>query len=237
MSKVLVFKKEDKIVTDSLTVANEFGKRHADVLRKIDALREDLPNDFHERNFERSETVEQNAIGGEVRQVRYDMTRDGWIYLVMSFTGKKAAAVKLVFISEFNRMEAELVGRGIQKAPLKVEQILEMALAEIKRLTSENEVLQADLNYTHLMAVDHATAAGLTAKDILQTCPKITQAADMYRQGQKNKDAYNPAAWVTIYLRQVKGINPAVKQQERYKKYGRFLYNRLEIENVEAHLD
>ncbi len=36
------------------------------------------------------------------------MTKDGFVFLVMGFTGKKAAAFKEAYIAEFNRMEAEL---------------------------------------------------------------------------------------------------------------------------------
>lgn len=36
------------------------------------------------------------------------MTKDGFVFLVMGFTGKKAARFKEAYIEEFNRMEAEL---------------------------------------------------------------------------------------------------------------------------------
>lgn len=36
------------------------------------------------------------------------MTKDGFVFLVMGFTGKKAAAFKEAYIAEFNRMEAGL---------------------------------------------------------------------------------------------------------------------------------
>ena len=39
------------------------------------------------------------------------MTRDGFAFLAMGFTGVKAAAFKEAFIAEFSRMERELRGR------------------------------------------------------------------------------------------------------------------------------
>ncbi|MDT2294908.1 Rha family transcriptional regulator [Paenibacillus larvae] len=45
----LVFIENGKTVTDSLTVAEVFGKRHADVLRIIHNL--ECSDDFNERNF------------------------------------------------------------------------------------------------------------------------------------------------------------------------------------------
>ena len=38
----------------------------------------------------------------------YEMTRDGWIFLVMGFTGVKAAKVKEQYIAAFNAMEDHL---------------------------------------------------------------------------------------------------------------------------------
>ncbi|WP_440867560.1 Rha family transcriptional regulator [Symbiopectobacterium purcellii] len=38
----------------------------------------------------------------------FTMTKDGFVFLIMGFTGKKAAAFKEAYIAEFNRMEAQL---------------------------------------------------------------------------------------------------------------------------------
>ncbi|WP_341538063.1 Rha family transcriptional regulator [Sodalis glossinidius] len=44
---------------------------------------------------------------GEKRPM-FEMTKDGFVFIVMGFTGKKAAAFKEAYIAEFNRMEPEL---------------------------------------------------------------------------------------------------------------------------------
>ncbi|EPX4070212.1 Rha family transcriptional regulator, partial [Shigella flexneri] len=44
---------------------------------------------------------------GEKRPM-YQITKNGFVFLVMGFTGKKAAAFKEAYIAEFDRMEAEL---------------------------------------------------------------------------------------------------------------------------------
>ncbi|HGJ5890835.1 MAG TPA: Rha family transcriptional regulator [Arsenophonus apicola] len=38
----------------------------------------------------------------------YEMTKNGFIFLVMGFTGKKAAQFKEAYIAEFDKMESEL---------------------------------------------------------------------------------------------------------------------------------
>ncbi|BAE74014.1 hypothetical phage protein [Sodalis glossinidius str. 'morsitans'] len=91
-----------KAVTTSLDVAEYFQKRHDDVLKKLRAL--DCSADFSARNFAGAEyTDEQNKP-----RPMFEMTKDGFVFLVMGFTGKKAAAFKEAYIAEFNRMEAEL---------------------------------------------------------------------------------------------------------------------------------
>ncbi len=97
--------------TTSREVASFFGKRHDDVLKSIRNLRANCPEEFHARNFaEMSETVK---IGnGAFRQdVVFILYRDGFMLLVMGYTGKKALAVKLAYIEAFNRLEAELAAQ------------------------------------------------------------------------------------------------------------------------------
>ena len=84
---------------DSLTVANIFNKRHDNVVRDIREL--DCSEEFRLLNFEESSYI--NAQGH--RQPCYNMTRDGFVFLVMGYRGKKAAAFKEMYIRRFNEME------------------------------------------------------------------------------------------------------------------------------------
>ncbi|MFS1539540.1 MAG: Rha family transcriptional regulator [Candidatus Phlomobacter fragariae] len=93
-----------KAVTTSQDVADYFGKRHDDVLKKIRNL--DCSSDFTARNF--TVCFKNNKLQNGKPQPYYEMTKDGFVFLVMGFTGKKAAQFKEAYIAEFNRMEAEL---------------------------------------------------------------------------------------------------------------------------------
>lgn len=97
-----VFIHNGKAVTTSQAVATYFNKRHDNVLRALANL--ECSADFTALNFEVSEYTD---ITGR-KLPMYEMTKDGFVFLVMGFTGKKAAAFKEAYISEFNRMEAEL---------------------------------------------------------------------------------------------------------------------------------
>ena len=49
---------------------------------------------------------------GAFRQQRmFELTRDGFVFLVMGFTGPKAARWKEAYIAAFNAMEAQLAAR------------------------------------------------------------------------------------------------------------------------------
>ena len=86
-------------VTLTRVVAKYFGKEHKDVLRAIRNL--ECSEEFNERNYTLIFYVDKH---NEKRR-EYEMTRDGFNFLVMGFTGKEAAAFKEAFIGAFNKME------------------------------------------------------------------------------------------------------------------------------------
>lgn len=87
------------VVTTSLIVAEYFGKRHKDVLRAINTL--ECSVKFNQRNFA---PVEYKDAKGELRPMYY-LTRDGFTFLAIGFTGKVAAKFKENYINAFNEME------------------------------------------------------------------------------------------------------------------------------------
>ncbi|HEX6829221.1 MAG TPA: Rha family transcriptional regulator [Burkholderiales bacterium] len=96
-------------VTTSLAIAEYFGKRHDNILARIEKLKAECPPDFNALNFK---AVEFTDAKGEFRPA-YEMTRDGFTLLAMGFTGAKALHFKLAYIERFNRMEAKLAGRPL----------------------------------------------------------------------------------------------------------------------------
>lgn len=91
---------KDTARVDSLFVAKFFEKEHKNVLRDIENL--DCSNEFRLLNFELSSY--KNAQGK--KQPCYYMTRDGFMFLVMGYRGKKAAYFKELYIKRFNEMES-----------------------------------------------------------------------------------------------------------------------------------
>lgn len=90
-------------VTSSLAVAEYFRKPHKDVLAKISRL--DCSLEFTERNFSLSEYTDYSGR----KLPCYNITRDGFAFLAMGFTGKRAAKFKEAYINAFNQMEKRCI--------------------------------------------------------------------------------------------------------------------------------
>lgn len=92
--------------TTSLDVAEAFGKRHDRVLRAIRNL--ECSQEFRLLNFGEVIVEYTNGKGGTQKGPAYNITRDGFSFLCMGFTGARAAQWKEAYIGAFNAMEAAL---------------------------------------------------------------------------------------------------------------------------------
>ena len=102
MDALVLSNKKGQDVTTSLIIAEVFGKDHKNVLRDIQNL--DCPNEFNQLNFEPIEYLDSRGR----KQTAYEITKDGFSFLVMGYTGGKAAEFKVKFINEFNKRDALL---------------------------------------------------------------------------------------------------------------------------------
>lgn len=112
MANELVFKgQNDQVLTNSILVAEKFGKEPNDVVRAIDNLLQNADNEcdakVRDMFVEYTEDVPQ-PNGGVKSARRFIMNRDGFTLLAMGFTGKKALKFKLGYIAAFNSMENAL---------------------------------------------------------------------------------------------------------------------------------
>ena len=100
----LVYENEKGVdITTSLIVAQVFGKEHNKVCRDIENL--SCSDSFRVANF--GETPYTHPQNGQTYKM-YTMTKDGFSFLVMGYTGEKAGEFKERFINEFNRRESML---------------------------------------------------------------------------------------------------------------------------------
>ena len=102
----LVYLKNEQALTDSLTVAEMFEKRHKHVLEKI----EKILNDSAENSAQCFHKTRYKDASGKWN-TKYLINRDGFTFLVMGFTGKKANEWKWKYIDAFNKMEKVITER------------------------------------------------------------------------------------------------------------------------------
>ena len=110
----LVAVENEHAVTTSLRVAEVFSKQHKDVLKAVKSL--DCSEEFRERNFALMQKSIKIGNGAERKSPMYYITRDGFMFLVMGFTGKTAAKWKEAYIKAFNEMEAKIRAEQMAKA-------------------------------------------------------------------------------------------------------------------------
>lgn len=93
--------RDGKAFTTTHQVATAFGKLHNHVIAKVRSLEcsdQFLTDNFSSVQFEhRGNTYEA-----------FEMTKDGFMFLVMGFTGKPAAAIKEGYIAAFNEIAKRL---------------------------------------------------------------------------------------------------------------------------------
>lgn len=132
----LVFKSgKGTPVTTSLKVAEVFEKDHKNVLRDIENLT--CSQEFRRLNFAPSSYKNsQNKT-----QPMFVMTKDGFTFLAMGYTGEKASIFKEKYIDAFNQMETSL--KSVNPVNLSKLEILQLAIeSEKKALMLEAEIKQ-----------------------------------------------------------------------------------------------
>lgn len=98
----LVQIQNNNVVVSSRQIAEHFEKEHKNVVRDIEVLKKDLLK--IELIF--FETDYTDTYGRTQKQ--YLMTRDGFTFLAMRFTGSKALQWQIKYIAAFNKMEKQL---------------------------------------------------------------------------------------------------------------------------------
>ena len=126
-----------QVVVSSRYVAERFGKEHNKVVRAIENKIESLTrqncrvkNLFIEGKY--------NHNGNEYKE--YLLTRDGFTFIVMGFTGAEADIWKLKYIEAFNKMEQ------ILKEQQSLPQDLSPQLQFLINMELEQKKMQQQLN-------------------------------------------------------------------------------------------
>jgi len=151
-----------KITTTSLQVAQHFSKAHNLVMRAIRNL--GCSAEFRLCNFAQSSYLNEQGK----QQPMYRLTKDGFMFLAMGFTGKEADQWKEAYIAEFNRREAELV----------------------KLQAPQPERIAYSVNPTDTLNAAQAEQLRMIFKEKCDTLPKDDQAGFMIKAWSKLKSHF-----------------------------------------------
>ena len=126
----------DIAVTTSLDIAKAFGKQHQHVIRRIENL--SCSPEFSRSNF--GLTAYKDSQNKTCKQ--YQITKDGFVFLAMGFTGLRAAQFKEAYINAFNLMEAELNRRAAEpKLPERMLMLTENGTVVGYKPLANNEII------------------------------------------------------------------------------------------------
>ena len=113
----LVFIRNNEVVTDSLMIAEMFGKEHKHVLRDIETQIEKLKEaEEHEWGVSNFGQAQYQHPQNKQRYQKYDLTEDGFAIVAMSYTTSEAMKMKVKFLQEFKRMKEFIKKQGVSNS-------------------------------------------------------------------------------------------------------------------------
>lgn len=160
----LVYLKNDQALTDSLMVAEMFRKKHNSVLR---AIENKIKNDSTQNCAQCFQKTKYKDDSGKWN-VKYLMNRDGFTFLAMGFTGKKADEWKWKYIEAFNKMESIIMER-------KTDAWLETRRQGKLIRKEETDVLQQLVEYAKEQGSEHADMLYMTYSKLANKMAGITK--------------------------------------------------------------
>lgn len=122
-----------KITTTSNQIAEHFNKRHDRVLRAIANL--ECSPEFRLTNFGETDYIDKNGD----TQPSFILTRDGFTFLAMGFTGKDAAQWKESYIAAFNQMEAALLAAPVTPVLLTGKKHIDLYFSALRAYTHNSD--------------------------------------------------------------------------------------------------
>ena len=156
--ETMKIKKNEVAVVSSLDVAETFGKEHYHVLEDIRTIEKNIGSPEFSGLFLESQYTASNGK----RNPMYVMGRDGFVLLVMGYTGETAMRFKLAYINQFNAMEEALRGKQIEREKgIAVRQALTKALQQ----SIENERMHGHAYSTYTNCIYRALF-GMDAKGL-----------------------------------------------------------------------
>lgn len=198
----LVTVKSDEVVCSSLEVAERFGKQHSKVIRSIEQIKADSSSQNWLQCFKAS--TYKDASGK--RNKMYYMNRDGFAFLVMGFTGKKANEWKWKYINAFNQMEAFIKEKT-------TEAWIETRKAGKITRKAETDIIKQLVEYAKEQGSEHSQMLYMTYSRLANTMAGITD-----RESATVMQLNNMSLIENIILNQIRvGMKLGMHYKDIYK--------------------
>lgn len=223
MEKELVFNQDGRTLTNSVLVAQKFGKKHKHVL---EAIRKIIAT--AEKSAVLSMFVESSYLNEQNKQQpMYVMNRDGFTLLAMGFTGKEAISFKMDFIVAFNKMEQIIKEQNnIGQKPMTAVQMF--ALQAKINLENENRLAAIEKKLEDLEQEREENKRQLLALPVSASpVPEMTVRKNIIALVNSYCSSTNTAqqdAWHRIY-------------QDLYYRYGKSINNYKRLQGDKSKLD
>lgn len=185
-----VFMEGNKVVTDSLTISQMFGKRHNHVMRDIEIQIEKLLEAGEQQwgitNF--GKTQYQHPQNKQWYD-KYNLTEDAFAIVAMSYITPEAMKMKIKFLQEFKRMKEHI--QKLQQQPKSVEDAIIYSMTELKQIKSRQDHTEEEMTKMKLL-VDNELWLTEQHKGAVQR--KVKQ-----RVFELKKEGYDNASYQGIY--------------------------------------
>ncbi|MEM5645391.1 Rha family transcriptional regulator [Bacillus cereus] len=149
-----VFTERNQVVTDSLTMAQMFGKEHKNVIRDIEVQLEKLieanETKWGQLNFEHTQ---YQHYQNKQWYPKFNLTEDAFAIVAMSYITPEAMKMKIKFLQEFKRMK-DYIQAQRQEVPTDPFDQIELLALGTTRLNKRVEQLEQVVN--ERMTVDYS---------------------------------------------------------------------------------
>ncbi|MGB3222545.1 MAG: Rha family transcriptional regulator [Desulforhopalus sp.] len=134
-NQLVIINEQEVPVTTSKKVAEYFGKQHGHVLESIRMIMGITANKTQEGISDFRETTFKN-LQNHQEYPMFEMTRKGFMLLVMGFTGERAMRFKRDFIKVIEKDERKT---GVRGASFRTEYVLTIDAAKHVAIVSNTE--------------------------------------------------------------------------------------------------
>ncbi len=174
MNKIVnILNQEGQLVVTSRQISEDFKKRNSHVVEAIENKIKSLTAENSEVEIEKL-FIPTTYIHNGNEYKEYLLTRDGFTFIVMGFTGAKADAWKLKYIEAFNKMEKAIKEQQVPKLSKELQAIF-MIDGKQQELEQEITVVKDEVkdlkDNLPLLGVDCDEITSLIKK----ICTKVTR--------------------------------------------------------------